>query len=187
MARGKTNNSNTTSRKGAKSAYRYSDEFLNMHTLKMQPVSEAWLEKLAKKLANWAINDKSALTLKRFYIQQGICSRTVARWRKRSDIFNRSHEFAKEAIGDRREIGALTKKYSESVILKSMHHYDEEWRAIDRWHSDLKKNEQEQKTTTFNISMPNFSTDETEKKKDSEHVPLESTKSLSVDSELTEN
>ena len=146
-------------KKVSKSAYRSSREFLNLHTLKMQPVSDEWLEIFAKELVDWTINDENALTMNGFYVKKGVPSRTVARWRKRSKLFNEAHEFAKMIIGCRRETGALTKKLDAGIVLRTMAMYDEEWKKLEEWRADLKIKEAEKKQpANFIVRMDSIET-----------------------------
>jgi len=163
MAPKKASNSNKTTKKAAKLPYRHSDDYLNLHTMKLQPVSIEWLEILAKDLVEWAINDEKALKLTAFYTNRGICSDTLARWLRRSKILNTSHKFAKMVIGNRREVGALTKKFDATLVMRSMAVYDKEWKDLEEWRSDLKNKEEEQKAASFVVKMQSFSEKKDEK------------------------
>lgn len=149
----KTTKPSTAKKATTKQPYRHCDDYLNMHTFKNTPISIDWLERLAKELIDWARNDKTALKLTRFYTNKGIASDTVARWRKRSKAFDKAHRFAKGIIGDRREDGGLTKKLDSSIVQKTMAMYDSGWKELEIWRSELRRLEQEQEATTFNIKM----------------------------------
>lgn len=131
-------------------------DYLEMTSLRMKPISDSLLERIALELVKWAMNDEKALKVTSFFRPRGINSNDIKRWRARNAKFDAAYDFSLGAIGDRREHGAITKKYDTSMILKSMPHYDPDWKALETWRSSLRKEEQEQKTTSFNINVPSF-------------------------------
>lgn len=93
------------------------------------------LDKLASELVEWAIHDEDALSLNQFNHHHRICSEDMNRWMKDHEGLRRAHTIAKEAIGDRREIGALKNKYNTMMTCKTLSYYntvfrDEEERRI---------------------------------------------------------
>lgn len=93
------------------------------------------LDKLASELVEWAIHDEDALSLNQFNHHHRICSEDLHRWMKNHEGLRRAYDIAKEAIGDRRELGALKNKYNAMMICKTLSFYhtvfrDEEERRI---------------------------------------------------------
>lgn len=124
-----------------------------------KPISIAAIEQLAEELFDWALNDDTARKLRPFFTARGISSKDVARWKKRCPKFKRACTLAQDAIGDRREDGGLTNKLNASIVLRGLALYDKEWKALEKWRSDLRKaeKEKEKEPTTFNINMSSFS------------------------------
>lgn len=135
--------------------------------LKQQPISLQGLEKLAEEVVEWAFNDESARKLRPFFNEKGITSRDIKRWSKRSKKFKHAYSMAKAAIGDRREDGGLTNKLNASIVIKGLSKYDDEWKALETWRSEMKtkEKENEKEPTIFNVTMPSFSRKEDEKVK----------------------
>jgi len=112
------------------------DEYQDCFTLKVKPITQAFIERFSTDLVNWAYNDQDALIISQFYLGKGISPQTFYRWVNKYELIKDANEIAKRCIGNRREIGALKKKYSESMILQRQCAYDPEWEA-DR----LRKNQ----------------------------------------------
>lgn len=81
---------------------------------------------------------------------------TVERWCGQSPKFHAAIEMAHQALGDRIYEGGLNRKYDSSLVGRGLARYDREWKKLEEWRSNLKKQEQEEKTTTFNINIPQF-------------------------------
>jgi hypothetical protein len=78
-------------------------------------------------------DDKEAVKLSVFFKRKGYCSSDVWAWQQKWPWFKKAYKFIKEAIGDRREIGALYRELSEGIVLRTMPMYDDEWlRESDR-------------------------------------------------------
>ena len=127
---------NTKRQKIKKSKF---DEYRDMFSIKTKPVSERFIYLLSKELVCWAVHDENALILKQFFFEKGINTSDIHRWRKKNKWLDEAIEFAKGAIGVRREIGALTKKLDVGMVIKSMANYCDEWKEIELWRSKLKK------------------------------------------------
>lgn len=133
------------------------DFYKDIKSYQEKPISVAAIEKLSEDLIEWAMNDMDALKIKPFLRARGIGSNDVKRWRKKFPKFDRAYAETLEAIGDRREIGAIKKLYDCAFIARSMVHYDKQWKESEEWRANLKNQEQENKPTTFIIQMPDFS------------------------------
>ncbi len=111
--------------------------YLNMFTLKQTPVSNDYLLHFALEWVNWAITDDDALTLEGYYIIKGVGSRTVDRWCKRCPELMEAHDYAMMIIGDRREKGAITRKYDSGMIRTTMPMYKAKWKELEEWRAHL--------------------------------------------------
>jgi hypothetical protein len=125
------------------------DDYRDMKSFRMLPMSERGIERIATELIDWATNNEDALKMTQFYTKHGLNSHTIDRWCERVPFFREAIEHAKKIIGDRREIGALKKKYSESIVSASMAFYDPEWKALLEWRAKLARNEEDSSGVKF--------------------------------------
>lgn len=128
------------------------EDYMDCFQLKMKPVTQSFIDRLAMELVTWARDDKKALRMSQFYVPRGIHRNTFFRWCDQHPLMKAAKEAALSLIADRREIGAITKKYDTKIIMHTMHHYDSDWRNMDKHHVDLKV-EEERAPHTFNITI----------------------------------
>lgn len=156
MKNTKTSKPTTLRKTPAKKPYRLSNEFLNMHSMKIQPVSNDWLDILAEQLVEWATTE-NPLILTMFYDERGIHSDVLARWMKKSKKLKQAHEFSKRVIGGRRELGALNKTLDSAIVARTMAMYNKDWQKLEEWRSELRKTTEEQKgDTIIRVEMPSY-------------------------------
>ena len=105
------------------------DEYQDCFSLKMKPITQTFIERFSTDLVKWAMNNNEALIISQFYLSKGISPQTFYRWVNKYDIIKEANEIAKQCIGNRREIGALKRKYSESMVMQRQSAYDPEWEA----------------------------------------------------------
>jgi len=117
------------------------DEYLDIFTFKTRPVTDEWIEQLAKDLVKWSTEDDEAFKLTQYYRSRGIGSDDMKRWCERSPKLKKAHTVALQALGDRREIGALKKKYDPGMTRTMMPRYDKDWKKIEEWRSTLRAKE----------------------------------------------
>lgn len=134
------------------------DDYLCIRSFKRKPVGDRFIEILATDLVEWATQDEDALKLTQFIISRGIAIQDFYRWLHKHQILKEAHATAMLALGNRREIGALTKKYDASMVKSIMPVYDPEWRKEEEWRQSLKKDE-DKRSVTLNLVMEKF-TDE---------------------------
>lgn len=102
-------------------------EYQDCFTFKIKPITQSFIERFASDLVKWAYNDNEALIISQFYLSKGISPQTYYRWINQHSILKEAHETALLCIGNRREIGALKRKFSETMIARRQHAYDSEW------------------------------------------------------------
>lgn len=134
---------------------KFFDNYLCLNTWKTTPVTEAWLEALAKDLYTWAKDDSNALKMSQFYTSRGISNSTVLKWMKVSEKLREAHDMALQIIGDRREVGAIYNKLNASMIAPMMAHYDSNWKDIAEWRARL-RGEAEAKSGKTIIVVPSL-------------------------------
>lgn len=107
---------------------------------------------MAEDLFDWACKNKGkALTLEAFTQERGIPINNLYEWRKKWPCIDNAVKAALPYIGNNRETGALKKRFSEKVVLNTMHHYSARWRKIDSYWEEKRKKEEEEKKITIEL------------------------------------
>jgi len=104
------------------------------------PVSQDYLKHLACELAYWADTNEDALVFSEFFHDRKprIPKQSFYEWVKKNQFLADAHKYALEAIGNRREKGALKKKLDANTVIKSMPIYSEEWKELNEWYGKMK-------------------------------------------------
>jgi hypothetical protein len=113
------------------------EDYLDCFTFKYKPVTEAFIDRISNELLNWAQNDNDALKLTEFFNKKRIPKSTWEAW-NRYPIFKAARALAVEALGNRREKGAITRKYDATTINVMMPLYDSDWKENVEWRAKLK-------------------------------------------------
>jgi hypothetical protein len=146
------------------------DEYFDLGCFKQRPVSERYIDRLAEELVKWARDDEEALKLSQFLIKNGIGDSDFYRFLDRNAKLKQAHAFALEAIGNRREIGALKRKLDSNMVFASMPHYDKDWRYLTEWKAKLKDAQERGHVFTIEMSpipqLPTTKLQITEKKEE---------------------
>lgn len=129
----------------------------DIFTLKQRPISLNYVEKMGMEFLKWAINDDDALKAMVFFRKHGHCSDDIASWKDRSPAFAKAYDEGKSAIGDRREMGGIKRKFDAGIVASSMAIYDKEWKSHAEWKANLTK-EREQPATKI-VVIEKFSND----------------------------
>jgi hypothetical protein len=127
------------------------DEYRDLNSFKMKPMSETGLETLADHLLKWAEHTES-FAVRKFFRERGICLKTMERWCERSEKLNTAVQAAGQAIGDRLYEGGLKRTYETSLVRQGLCRYDNEWQKLEEWKSKLKE-EKKQEATTVIVKM----------------------------------
>ena len=121
---------------------KFDEEYNDLFTGQGKPINETYIERISIEMTHWALNDKDALKVTQFRLLKGIDRQSWDRWVAKYPILKRAQEEAADAIGNRREIGGLTKKLDSGLVQYSMPHYDQDWKANVEWRSNLKAEQQ---------------------------------------------
>lgn len=113
------------------------EEYLNLKTNQMAPSTSQVIEQYGIKFYLWTKENKSALRMHEFCSEHGISRRTILRWRDKYPIFNQYYEEGMLNLADRREVGAINRKYDSNIITKSMAFYDPEWKEAEEWRAKI--------------------------------------------------
>ena len=101
--------------------------YKDLRDFKMKPATEGFIDRLALLLMKWSEVDENDYKLNQFFRMQGLAPEQFYDWVLKYPNLKDAHQYAKRCIGDRREINALNRKISETVMLKRQHAYDPEW------------------------------------------------------------
>lgn len=152
MPKTKTTKSSTNPKRGST---KVCDIYTDLFTLRKTPISEAFIERLAADMVEWASKDEDALTLKQFPLSRGISWKTFERWTKKHDLLKSAYEDMKTFIAIRREKGMITRKYDTKATMHIQHRYDEDWKKADEFHSSLRKTEKaDEKHGNITVVIP---------------------------------
>ena len=125
-------------------------DFINNDAYMLFPDKDDWRKRFIATLITWAYRDDS-LEIVDFALEMKMYRSMLYRWIEKYPDIREAYEQAKLIISSRRRKGALTKKFDRDVVFRDMHVYDPEWLAINKYHSDMKKDEEKQ-AHTFIIS-----------------------------------
>lgn len=103
-------------------------EYFNINTFKKHIVTESFIEEQARKLIEWS-KDDDALLMQEFSNTQGYRRNLFYEWVEKYEVFREAHEFALSQLGARREKGAMTRKYAEATVHRTLGHYNPIWGA----------------------------------------------------------
>jgi len=121
-------------------------DFFDEAGLSNFPQKDSWRKRLCFTMVNWSRGEE-ALDLVQFCQQYQIPRTSLYEWAaKYEDVRNALSEL-RINIGCTRRIGSMKKKLDGTYAYKDMHLYDKEWLAINKYHSDMKKEEDKQPTT----------------------------------------
>lgn len=110
-------------------------------------MTDIGLRRLGKDLTQWALNDDDALTIRQFFNERGIGEHSVQLWQEKSPEFKAACKLAMSAIGTRREIGGIKKKFDSNFVSSSMAHYLKEYKALAEWRAALRQKEEAKNET----------------------------------------
>lgn len=127
------------------------DEYIDLTNLKTKPASREWLEGLALRLMDWAINNDDALKITQFSLNEKIYHNDLVRWKEKHDFIAKAYSVAMLAIGNRRENGGIKKKYDSGMVSYTMAHYDKDWKELAEWKSKLNAKEEDKPQTKIVI------------------------------------
>lgn len=114
------------------------EDYRDFFEHKLRPVTHAFLDHLGQELLLYA-QKSSSLSLEMFFINKYIQPKSGKRWADSYPNFNDSYQMAKMILGDRRERGALTKEFSEKIVLHSLHRYNPEFESDAKFHAKIKQ------------------------------------------------
>lgn len=129
-------------------------DFLDKETLSIYPSRDDWRQRLIYTMAKWS-EKSTSLELLQFCMEYKIPRTTLYQWTEKYPDIKEGYENMRLALACHRRVGTMNKKLDGAYAYKDMHMYDKEWEAINRYHSDMKKEEEKQSHTfIINDSKP---------------------------------
>jgi hypothetical protein len=110
------------------------------------PSKEEWRKRFICTLLSWADREES-LEVSDFPLEMKMHRSLLYEWVAKYPDIKEAWDIVKLKIASKRRKGALTRKYDKDVVFRDMHKYDPEWLEINKYHADLKKEEDRQPTT----------------------------------------
>lgn len=145
------------------------DEYFNLLLFQKVPVTDIYISRVAQDLIEWVRKDTS-IVFNGFLNEMGIGCDAYYAWKERSEDLSHAHAFAMRVLAERREAGAIRKKFDSGLVSYTMPHYDKKWKELVEWREGLKaiKREQQQegaKIVVIEKFVPDTSKDQEEDKK----------------------
>ena len=117
------------------------EEYKDCFTFQDKPVTQIFLERLAKDFVTWARDNDNATRLEDFMIWKGIPVKTFYEWCNKYEIMKQALEIAKSIIASRRFHRADNRESSEKIFMFIQHQYDDLWAKAEKHQSDLRVEE----------------------------------------------
>ncbi|MGB6528494.1 MAG: hypothetical protein WBF33_10340 [Candidatus Nitrosopolaris sp.] len=126
-------------------------DFIKKESLLANPGRTEWRQRLIHSMLHWAQND-NALEIMQFCIEYKISYFTLKKeWVDKYKDIREAYDYVKMMIACNRRTGSMMKRLDGSYAYKDMHLYDPEWHAVNKYHNDMKV-EQEKQAHTFIIN-----------------------------------
>ncbi len=113
----------------------------NMGSWRETPVSDQFLDKFCEDLIAWSYQE-NAFCITQFLRYYGVREDLFYDWVHRHNKVKDAHWIAMTNLGDKREIGALTKKFDAGIVEKVMSVYSSIWATAEERRSKIKREEQ---------------------------------------------
>lgn len=115
--------------------------YRNMQSWRQNPISEAGVQKFCEDMIAWSFQEKS-FCLTQFLRYWGVNEKYFYEWLHKYPEIQDAYWFIMSSLGDKREIGALTKVYDSGTAEKVMPAYSSIWATVEERRAKLKREEQ---------------------------------------------
>lgn len=123
-----------------------------VYAFKVIPVSESIVEEWAEELEKWVKKNPKAKTITEFIRFKGINRSTFYNLIKKHQCLADAHENAMRELGERLWGDAVDRKADWKAVQFMLHTYAPEFELANKYHSDLKKQEEEA-ARAYNVTM----------------------------------
>lgn len=135
-------------------------DFLENDSFMDFPEKADWRKRFCLTMLLWSEKEDS-VEITDFAIEVKRRRQTIYEWADKYPDIKRTFDYVKLIIASRRKKGMLTRKFDKDVVFKDLHKYDPEWLDINKYHSDMKKEEDKQSHTFIvDTSRPAVTTKE---------------------------
>lgn len=124
--------------------------FLDEESFRMFPGQQEWRKRLALTWLNWASEEES-LEIQQFCAKYKIPRRTLVHYSNTYPDFESAFSEGKLMIASRKRIGSLKRHFDKDVAFRDMHLYEPEWHQVNKYHADLKTDNQGNQKTVVVI------------------------------------
>lgn len=121
-------------------------DFVKKESLLANPGRSEWRQRLINSMLIWA-QSENALEIMQFCMEYKISYFSLREWVKKYPDLKEAYDYVKMMIACHRRTGSMLKRLDGNYAYKDMHMYDTEWHAINKYHADLKKEEEKQAHT----------------------------------------
>jgi len=112
------------------------DFYNDLLFMKQMPVSEAFIDRLSAEMVAFA-DLEDTLRPSQFWNSKRLSIGTIDKWRAKWPQLERAYEYLVARIADRRDIGAITRKYDGSYVERSLAMYDPEYKKFLEWKASI--------------------------------------------------
>lgn len=135
-------------------------DFLDKETLNLYPGRDDWRQRLIYTMMRWA-EKSTSLEILQFCMEYKIPRMTLYEWTEKYPDVKDAYINMKLALACHRRVGTMNKKLDGAYAYRDMHMYDKEWDSVNKYHSDMRKEEEKQAHTfIINDSKPRIVTKE---------------------------
>ena len=120
-------------------ATRVVEDYFHCSSLEKKFITEHGLVELAHRLIQWA-NKKDSFILTEFCLEEGIDSEQLKRWSTLCLELKQAYKYAmaKLAIVREKEASKVHGMYKETMVVRSLHRYSEDWAKDNEYHMQMK-------------------------------------------------
>lgn len=129
-------------------------DYVDKTTLSIYCSKDEWRQRLIRTMQVWS-EKSTSLEVLQFCMEYKIPYGTLREWDRVYPDIHEAYADMKLNIACHRRLGSMNKKLDGAYAYKDMHMYDPEWLAINKYHSDMKKEEEKQPHTfVINTGKP---------------------------------
>lgn len=139
-----------------KRVYQHVEDYFNLNTWRLQPISVEGLERKAKELCQWVEKDPKAFKFAEWLKSEGIDPVRFKKWCERCPQLAEAHKYAIMCLGIKRERGATILKekiYDKDMIRPVMFRYDKDWKQAEIFRAKLRAKANEDTKQKGNVTV----------------------------------
>lgn len=152
-----TNNNRSKEKKTTNDCW--DDDYFCVFSFKRVPINKAVLTHYARELVKW-VDDKGSTPFKTsdWYLSKGISQVTYNRWILKSEDLSHANDYAKERIGNHRELQSALKDgmYDGGMIRPTLGHYCPIWKQEQERTAALKSAAEQEGSGKIVVEMHAF-------------------------------